>query len=81
MKQSCKHDREIGHLNIQIQMWVLCIRIQAFQYVGTALHAFPKFICSQVLVWKEIRYGRMSEKEKSMLVSEVQNPHVLVTER
>jgi hypothetical protein len=25
----------------------------------------------QVLVWKEIRYGRMSEKEKSMLVSEV----------
>lgn len=29
-------------------------------------HNFP-----QVLVWKEIRYGRMSEKEKSMLVSEV----------
>lgn len=27
--------------------------------------------CLQVLVWKEIRYGRMSEKEKSMLVSEV----------
>lgn len=27
--------------------------------------------CVQVLVWKEIRYGRMSEKEKSMLVSEV----------
>ena len=25
----------------------------------------------KVLVWKEIRYGRMSEKEKSMLVSEV----------
>lgn len=25
----------------------------------------------KALVWKEIRYGRMSEKEKSMLVSEV----------
>ena len=25
----------------------------------------------KVLVWKEIRYGRMNEKEKSMLVSEV----------
>ena len=25
----------------------------------------------KMLVWKEIRYGRMNEKEKSMLVSEV----------
>ncbi len=25
----------------------------------------------KILVWKEIRYGRMNEKEKSMLVSEV----------
>ncbi len=49
------------------------------------VHLKPSFVMAvvQVLVWKEIEYGSMSDREKQMLVSEVnilrefRHPHIV----
>lgn len=37
-------------------------------------HASP-LLTHQILVWKELNYGHMREKEKQLVVSEVSEPH------